>query len=225
MTIIIPGVMIHKKLYKNIKKEEHREKGKVIQRIMKTYSIIQCISWPLVCILRWLTIPESPVWSVISSKIMYYLLISFGDIYVITRDYFAFNSMIIALCRYAFTVFSTKSEKIGIKRMRNVFITCSVAIPMSISIWDICTISYKELALYSGFPQGFCRNKSTYKVKLDLEPTINCEDTAIYKGINHYIPLVIVNAIKSIHLLALIGIYSNVAEAFIYAHIYIYCAR
>ena len=46
---IVPlGLAICRKLYIDTKNEEHKEKGKVIQRIMKTYCLIQCGVWPVI---------------------------------------------------------------------------------------------------------------------------------------------------------------------------------
>ena len=225
MAVIITGVLVNRKLYKNIVNEEHLEKGKVIQRIMKTYSIIQCFSWPLLCTLNWLTSPESLLWNLVDPAIMRYLFISFSVIHIIIRDYVAFNSLIIALCRYAFTVFSTKSEKIGIKRMRKVFITCSIAIPTIGNIFTMCTKSIKEAALFYGFPEDICQNDSNSTVQLYQGPTLNCENTFLYNSFNDHVPLVVVNVMNVICDLTLVVIYSNVAEAFIYAHTFRYSVR
>ena len=47
--VIVPlGIVICRKLYIDTKNEEHKEKGKVIQRIMKTYCVVQCGLWPVV---------------------------------------------------------------------------------------------------------------------------------------------------------------------------------
>ena len=48
ITVMPLGIFIHRKLYNNINNEKHRESGKVIQRILKTYSIIQCTLAPLI---------------------------------------------------------------------------------------------------------------------------------------------------------------------------------
>ena len=44
------GVIVGIRLYNNLNNEKHREQGKVIQRIMKTYAIMQCIAWPCIMI-------------------------------------------------------------------------------------------------------------------------------------------------------------------------------
>ena len=47
----IIGITIGRKFYQNVQKEDHQERGKVIQRIMKTYAMVQCIMWPVIGIL------------------------------------------------------------------------------------------------------------------------------------------------------------------------------
>ena len=42
MALMPIAIFLNKKLYHNLKNEKRRENGKVIQRILKTYSIVQC---------------------------------------------------------------------------------------------------------------------------------------------------------------------------------------
>ena len=44
------GIIVGMRLYNNLKNEKHQEQGKVIQRILKTYAIVQCIGWPCMMI-------------------------------------------------------------------------------------------------------------------------------------------------------------------------------
>ena len=43
----IAGMTVCKKLYDKVRNEDHQERGKVIQRIMKTYAMAQLLSWPI----------------------------------------------------------------------------------------------------------------------------------------------------------------------------------
>jgi hypothetical protein len=221
MIVILPGIMLYRKLYKNIKDEEHLEKGKVIQRIMKTYTIIQCISWPLCLIFGGIIAHVSPIWDVVNPSIMHYLLLLYCFIDTLMRGHAAFNSLVIALCRYAFVVFGRQSEKFGIKRLRKFFITCSVGMPIFLAIWDFCIISHRHH--FSFF--GFCQDTANSTVELNDGPRLSCEDVANYSLANKYLPLVIVNAMRLTYHATFIVIYSNVPEAFIYAHIFVYSAR
>ena len=48
------GIFVNRKLYTTIKNEEHREKGKVIQHMVKTFSLLQCFTWPCITVLTWI---------------------------------------------------------------------------------------------------------------------------------------------------------------------------
>ena len=50
----IAGIFLGKKLYDNVQKEEHQEKGKIMQKILKTYVLVQCIGYPSMLISAWL---------------------------------------------------------------------------------------------------------------------------------------------------------------------------
>ena len=46
--VIIYGIIINKKLYTTIKKQITGERGKVFQKIIKSYALIQAFGWPLI---------------------------------------------------------------------------------------------------------------------------------------------------------------------------------
>ena len=92
-------------------------------------------------------------------------------------------------------------------------------------ICDMCTKSIKEAAMFYGFPEDFCQNKSNSSVELYEGPTLNCEDTLLYNCVNDYVPLVVVNAMDVIRDVTLVLIYSNVTEAFIYLHTFRFSVR
>ena len=45
------GIAIGFKGYRNIDEEELKDNGKMIQRIIKTYAIVQCVCWSLALVL------------------------------------------------------------------------------------------------------------------------------------------------------------------------------
>ena len=113
--ILIPlGMLINQKLYHNIKNEEHLEKGQIIQRIIKTYSIIQCILWPSCLILSTLLL-ENSILKELAPAPKFYLTQFSRCLSTFLRHYSAFHSLIIAVSRYVFIVFNGKAEKIGVK--------------------------------------------------------------------------------------------------------------
>ena len=223
--VIIPGLIVQRKLYKNIKNEEHLEKGKVVQRIIKTYAIVQGILWPLCFILSGILFTDNPILNFMTPSIIYYLILLYGWISTIVRNFSAFHSLIIALCRYMFIVFGTKSENIGIKWLRNFFITASVGIPILLSILGHCITSTKEYLSLIGALEKYCQTSSNSSVELNPVSRLGCDNTIIYSVVNNYFPFIIVVAMRSTYHITNIIVYSNIPEAFIYAHTYIYTRR
>ena len=60
------GIIVGMKFYKNVSKEDHQENGKLIQRIIKTYAIVQCITWPSIMAFALTIYVNSTVLKVIS---------------------------------------------------------------------------------------------------------------------------------------------------------------
>ena len=225
VAVIIPGLIVQRKLYKNIKNEEHLEKGKVIQRIIKTYTIVQSTLWPLTFILTGILFTENPILDLMNPSIIYYLLLIYSGISTIVRGFAAFHSLIIALCRYIFIVFSRKSDKIGIKRLRSIFITASVGIPILLAVLGHCTTSATEYLTRIGELDRYCQTLSNSSVELNHISRLGCDNTIIYSVVNNYFPFIIVVAMRSTYHFTNIIVYSNIPEAFIYAHTYIYTRR
>ena len=121
--IFIPfGIQIHKTLFQNIKGEEHHEKGKVIQRIMKNYSVVQCFLWPLSLIIS-SPFLDMKIFNEIPQTEKSYLVQTSRFISTFLRNFAGFHSLIIAICRYVFLVFAAHVDKIGIKTLRIFFIS------------------------------------------------------------------------------------------------------
>ena len=52
--IVMPsGIAVCKRLYEKIKSEEHKEKGKVVQTLIKNYCLIQMIGGPGLFLIAW----------------------------------------------------------------------------------------------------------------------------------------------------------------------------
>ena len=96
------GVILNTKLYKNVKNETRQEKGKVIQRIMKTYAIVQTIAWPCIVWGNVLLGINRSVYSVFHPCLALSLQIFLRFFYKLVRLFVGFNSLIVALCQYLF---------------------------------------------------------------------------------------------------------------------------
>ena len=119
----IIGITIGRKFYQNVQKEDHQERGKVIQRIMKTYAMVQCIMWPVIGILAFTFYINKIALNKIDHSLLRPSISLLRFVFTLFRSYIGFNSLIIALCRYSFIVYENQVFKIGLKRIRNIYIS------------------------------------------------------------------------------------------------------
>ena len=97
--IVMPlGVAVCKRLYEKIKSEEHKEKGKVVQTLIKNYCLL----------------------------------------YHFYRVYLSFHSLVVATTRYTFLMYDIQTESYGVKKLRNLFISVSIGVPLIHTIISIC---------------------------------------------------------------------------------------
>ena len=73
-SVVTFGIVVNKKLYQNVRNEEHLEKGKIIQRIMKTHSLVQCITWPVLISAAFFMKINKNLLEIISPKYMKFFL-------------------------------------------------------------------------------------------------------------------------------------------------------
>ena len=225
LIVIIPGLIIQIKLYKHIKDEEHGDKGKVIQRILKTYSIVQCVGWPMCFVLRGILFFENPIWDIVNISLMYYLLWFYACATSIVRHFAAFNSLIIAISRYAFLVFNTKAETFGIRKLRKFFITTSVAVPITLAVIGQCVASAHEWLVLMGLPDEIAQKFVNTSFNSNPGETFVMKDAVTYSTINQYFPSILLGSLNITFDVLVLIIYSNIAEAFIYVHIFIFILR
>ena len=225
MTVVILGIIIHKTLYTNIKDQEHREKVKVVQRIIKTYSIVQCIGWPVYFIVSSILFINNPILDYIDSSWLPYLLHFNKFFSALLRDYVSFNSFIIAVCRYLFIVFDTSSENIGIVKLRSIFITSSVGVPIFLSILDHSTVSTQDWMSQIGMPDIVSQKLMNSSVNSIQNQKLDIFESPIYIMVNNELPAMLIDILKIVHMSIFILIYSNLVEGIIYVHIFTYSRR
>ena len=204
--LLIVGVIVGIRLYKNIKNEKHQEQGKVIQRIMKTYTIIQCVAWPLIMICMALLRINRVLIKFLTPSLERYAICTLRSVFGLLRNYIGFNSLIIAICRYCFIVFDETTSTIGIYKARKVLVCGSFAIPLLVTVIHAATLPMAHGWIALG----------------------TAEDTfqsPIYELVNSLLPSSVTYGI-ALFGMSLSGIiFSNIGEGFIYLHIYIYGRR
>ena len=218
-------ILVNKKLYSNIRNEEHLEKGKVIQYIIKTYALVQCISWPCLLAFHGTLFLSISVFGLFHNYSAYYLISTFRFCMTFVRDYVQFHSLIIALCRYVFIVFDTKAEVFGIKNLRALFISSSVAIPFLSALTYEMTIPIEEAYLHLFYNQThptIATEKNTYSNEV---PSLILYQSPVFSFVQKYFPTVLFDAIHLFDIIMFLIMYSNILEGIIYAHTFLVCNR
>jgi len=218
-------ILVNKKLYSNIRNEEHLEKGKVIQYIIKTYALVQCISWPFLLAFHGTLFLSIRVFGAFNNSLAPYLISTFRFCMTFNRDYVQFHSLIIAVCRYVFLVFEAKAEVLGIKKLRAVLISSSVAIPLVTALTYDMTVPIEEAYLHLFFNQThptIATENNSFSNEL---PSLILYQSPVFSIVQNYFPTVVVYAIRLFDISMFLIMYSGIVEGIIYAHIFIVCNR
>ena len=226
--VIIIGIEINFKTYHNINIEEFKEKGKVIQSILKNYCKVQCVAWPVVLSSFGaisVMIRSSFILNHSSSVITFIQVAEF--IIKLTLIYVSFNSFIIASCRYIFIIIVTHNELESIKRIRKMIVLASIIGPIILTILDE---AFVPLAKYK-------INLTQYQVQMVKTQLLNnsgyeisnksfiIPQSLIYNVIQDYVPQLLLYPINCFLFIINFSTFSNVIEAGLYIHIFWYNKR
>ena len=222
LIVVMPiSIYINKKLYTNIKNEEHRDKGRIVQSIMKQFSLVQCVSWPLITLAVGLYYLCNNILDLVPESYARYLSNTIRFVYNLNRDYVSFNSLIIATIRFTFIVIGRKAESIGIARLRILFISCSIGIPIVNNFLYEATQPFEQVWI------TIFHNKSNYSVEKIKNVTESYKnhsfDSLIFILTNQYLPTQLTFALKLMEDIMMIILYSNLLEGLMYGYtIYVY---
>ena len=143
------GIAIGYKVYRNINEEEFKDKGKVIQRIIKTYALVQCVSWPLVLVLFGVKSAVIRSSFLVNRPSMTATFVHISNFIVkLTLMYVGLNSLIIALCRYIFVMIVTHNDAGSIKKVRNLIVIASVMVPIMITFLNEAFVPMSEYKIH-----------------------------------------------------------------------------
>ena len=226
----IMGVVIGKNFYTKVKKEEHQERGKVIQTIMKTYALVQCICWPSFGCIAFLLYLNKTIMTIIDPALIRVAIIFFRFTYTSFRVYIGLNSLIIALCRYSFVVLEMQVLRIGIKRMRKAFLISSVFMPIFIAILNEASIPIEIVWLCLFVPRS---NQTILMPDENELGGILCtksnveqlSESPIYTLIHGHLPQYVDNGMEMCAKVLIWLIFLNVLEGFMYIHTFMYMRR
>ena len=229
LTIIPLGVVVNTQLYQNVKLEKRRENGKIVQQILKTYSIVQCT---LPAIIQILMIPflDIALLEKLDHTLMSIIAQTFrfvGSLYIF---YTGFNSLIIACARYMFIVFSRKADKIGIRKLKFFFICSSIFLPLCLVILRECIFSIKEIQIQRLIKIqeqkcGQYLSSNNNSVTECIDTMISSMEFPLYEFIQGNFNSTLISIIRAIIIFVSSVIVSNLLELFIYIHTFIFCMR
>ena len=223
---ILPLVIyVNKKLYNNIKKEEHLEKGRVIQYIIKHYAQFQFIGWPCFVVsfgvikLLIIIIPVSQTLTVhiLASTLRY--------AYAFFRDYLQFHSLIIAICRYTFIILESKAEKFGIIRLRRFFIGASIAVPLLTSTLYELTCPIETFYVRWFYGVGLSQEISNNTKKSEESLNDRTLESLAFRISNSSFSPFVIDCAQFLETAIFSIIYSNIIEGILYAKIFIFYHR
>ena len=221
-SLMVLGVIVNKRLYQNVKNEEHLEKGKVIQRILKTFAWVQCYGWPSIICLAFALKLNAEVLDLIPTLVLHPCIKVLRAMYTMINNYVGFNSLIIAITRYFFIVHEVVAERIGIKRLRSIFVAFSIGIPMMTSMINE-SINPVEEAWSSIFVPNYNpsqkrngENNATIIIT-SISPLLHIPD--------RYVPSFAKFGMQIFWFIMLVSTYSNILEGVMYLRIYIYYFR
>ena len=228
LIISVVGIFICKKFYNDQKADDTMQKRKVIQRILKTYALVQCVGWPLMMSWAWVFYVNRTRFNSFGTGFMQAGITSLRLLRGLLRDYIGFNSFIIALCRYTFIIKDEMVIRIGITKIRQIFISCSVSFPILLAVvneatnpiehtWFCLFVSNQSIQTnhYNDDRGTFCNQDTVIRT---FESPIN----ALFE---ENLPLSIRYPIYIIHLLMIVIAHSNILEGIMYLHVYIYYFR
>jgi len=227
--LMVPiSFIINKTLYTNVKNEKHLEKGKIVQQIIKTFALVQCVSIPCIAIFHALIYVCIVTLECIEITTARYLISAFKCAFVYYIDFVGLHSLIIAISRYAFLVFDSQTERFGVQRLRKVLILSSLCVPLITTFLYDATYSNKNFPYLCRYLNG-CQSSHIRtvngSVNVNEDHGSNEYDSPLYIIVNESFPNQFKYGLEIFMWVLLFPIYSNVFEGFIYIHTWIVMKR
>ena len=220
-------VMVNRKLYINIKNEEHLEKGKILQRITKTYALVQCMAWPMIDALSLMLVVNKRVSTFLSPTMANNGVILVRFMYSVLTSYLAFNSLVIASVRYVFVVHDGRAARCGIKKLRKTFLLASFCAPMFVAVLNeaMIPIEYNWISNFMPTTNDFLQKDEYGHLILADNSTFNIRSSPLFSLADLYLHSTFNDILRVICKILVFLTFSNIIEGFMYTHIYYYFKR
>ena len=223
----LTGIVICKTFYNNVKNEERKEKGKVIQTILKTYAIVQSIGWPFLMSMTWLFYFNKSQLNELGMGFMQLSILSLRFLVRLLRNYIGCNSFIIALCRYLFIIKDDMVLKVGIGKIRYILLVSSIAVPMVLSLVSEATTPVEYAYFCVFMPQGnqTLLSNASNGILCSEDFTTKSFESPIYIFFWNSLPPSIRYATWTVRLILMFIVHTNIFEGVMYLHIYVFYWR
>ena len=234
--VVVPlGLVICRKLYIDTKNEEHKEKGKVIQRIMKTYCVVQCGVWPVISAVFGLArFAKISVFTYNHQNSMMIIVACLRSLIRLVLGYVGFNSFVIAFCRYVFIMHASHDEYTTVRKIRKFFIAISIIVPITLWVLTEAFIAFPEVGpAIVGYQTHANSIRITQSNLKDVDRTLNrtidtleerylfIPQSPLFLIVKEYVSPSITSGLKIVLYVIRFIILSNITEGVLYTHIFI----
>ena len=226
--IVMPlGIFVCKRLYDKIKNEEHKEKGKVVQTIIKNYCLIQVIGWPALFLLSATIQINNDALHIVDASKTLNAIHMLRALYHFYRVYLSFHSLIVAITRYTFVMYNIQTEIYGINRLKNLFLSCSVGIPLFHTFISICVQPFEVrwLTLLAVYNDSVSVPSEAHDLFFHRVAIAEKYNIGLYNLISTFFPSQLVFALQILDSTIFILISMNIIELFLYTHLFVHFYR
>ena len=229
-SVLLFGVIINRNLYKNVAKESTGERGKVFQGIIKNYSIIQSIGWPLLW--GWMVglgILSKSFGHEVPACLYVYSLNLAILFYSWLRIYIGLISLILAFGRYVFVVHDKLVLNMGVQFVAKILNISSVIIPILMAILSnsVITLEYNGWLSQILDYEVSCNlmDEAYHGSNMDNETIDNVFKSPLYSIVHSFFPSWFTEFLYVLHITLSVILYSNIIEGVVYARCAIFVFR
>ena len=220
IVICLPGVIINIKLLQNIKKEQRRETGKILQSILQHVSIAQIIGWPSMFFCLWLIKLDEILFHLIDPCFYRYIGLALRFLYFVFRFYIGFNSVVVATCRTCLLVYENHITNFGLNKFKIILYYGSIMIPIIIVLLAEATIPIQHYDKYLATENGWCKQSIA-----DIDDLSETNQSPIYSFSQKYIHHNLVIGVEIFcYFIGFLSL-SNIIEGILYLHAWTYILR
>ena len=212
------------KVVSECQKRRAFRKGKIIQRIMKTHSLTQCITWPILISTAFVMKMNKNMLEIFSPVYVGYIITVGRSVNTLNSCYCGFNSLIIAISRYSCIVYDVTVEKIGVKRMRRLLISSSIGIPIVIATLNEALIPVEEVWIALFMPDyRYSYDKNSFSNDTAIDNTNeHVVQSPFFLIADSFLPTSIKSGLRVVRFIMLFLIHSNLLEGIMYFHTFVY---